>query len=276
MEHETSGSTAGGEKLTLIDSLITAMFIPKEYGKLLTMKIGNIIRYILVVVLLTSVIQYAIPVLGAIAGLGGMKSIVMNEIPKFSLEDGIFFLDEKIETINEEAGVYLCVDTTEKTFTKEDIPKDMIQVVMVSESNMLVYNSVYGIGGMESSMNFKEFKDFTINNQRVADMSGLIYAGFFIFFLVLWFLSIVKYLGIALFYGFFLYALMKGLMQELTFGMVYKITLFAMTIGMIMEAVTYCLGNGLLYMAGSFFNVMITIILINKAIVHCKLSERNQ
>ena len=126
MRNETAANTAKEDKFTLIDSLITAMFIPKEYGKLLKLGAGKIVRYVIVVLLLVCTIQYAIPTLGSIAGLGGLKNIIMNEIPEFSLKDGKFHFSEKIEKIDEVAGVGLIVDTTVEEYTREDVPEKMM------------------------------------------------------------------------------------------------------------------------------------------------------
>lgn len=252
--------------LSLIDSMITAMFLPKEYGKLLKLSNKKIVRYIAVVVLLVCIIQYAVLGLGSIAGLGGMKGIIMDEIPQFSLQDGKFYLEEKIEKRDEVSGIYFLVDTSEKKFTRDDIPQGMLQAVLVSEGNMLVYNSIGGLGGMVENQSFDEFKDIVINNETIAGMSGFIYIALFFFFLLLYFAAIVDYLFYALVYAGFTYFIFKPIMVDLKFGDVYKITLFAQTIGKIVVAITYCLGIELLYMAGSIFSVMSTIILMNKAI----------
>lgn len=260
-------------KLSLIDSMITAMFSPKEYNKLLKLSKGKMVRYVMVVVLLVATIQYAIPGLGAIAGLGGIKGIVMNEMPQFSLKDGKFYLSEKFETRDETAGVYFLIDTSEKEFTRKDVPANMLQAVMISESNMLVYNAIPGLGGLAESESFDVYKDYEITNETIVDMSGLIYIGLFGFFLLLYVASIMEYLICALLYTIFLFLVVKMLMVELTFGDTFKITLFAQTIGFIIEAVTACLGIELLYLAGGFFNIIVTIMLMNRAVLQIQANK---
>lgn len=273
MEKETSAKKTGEEKFTLIDSLITAMFAPKEYNKLLKLSTGKIIRYVLVVLLLVCLIQYAIPSLGAIAGLGGVEGILMNETPTFALEDGKFYLEEKIEQVDEVSGVCLIIDTTVDEYTKEDVPANMMQAVMVSQSNMLVYNSVYGMGAMVESQSFEDLKDLTITNQTVADMSGFIYASLAFLFVIVWFAAIVEYLLTALFYTVVMCLFVKAVIPDLTFGTVYKVAVFAQTIGVIVESITYSLGMDALYMAGGFFNIFITVLLMNKVIIKFKIND---
>ena len=85
------------QKMSMADRFITAMFTPREYGKLLQLRSGSVIGFLALVIFLISFIQYAIPTLGAVAGMGGIRNIIENQIPQFSLKDGVFTLDEKIE-----------------------------------------------------------------------------------------------------------------------------------------------------------------------------------
>ena len=273
MEKETSAKKPEKEKFTLIDSLITAMFVPKEYNKLLKLSTGKIIRYVFAVLLLVCLIRYAIPCLGSIAGLGGMEGILMNETPTFALEDGKFYLEEKIEQVDEVSAVCLIIDTTVEEYTKEDVPANMMQAVMISQSNMLVYNSLYGFGAMVESQRFEDWKDLTITNRTVANMSVFIYVGLLFVFVIVWFASMVEYLLMAFFYGGITYLFVKAVIPNLTFRTAYKTAVFAQTIGLIVESITYSLGMETLYMAGGFFNIFITVSLMNKAIVKFKIND---
>ncbi len=261
------------DKCTLIDCAISAMFVPKDYGKLLKVSTGKVILYVLVITFFVTLIQYAIPGLGSIAGLGGMKKIIMNELPEFSFEDGQFFYEEKIEQKDEVSGIYMILDTSVEEFKKSDIPKNMSQAVMVSKSNMLVYNSLYGVGGMIDIQNFSDFKGVSISNKTVAEHSGIIYFGLLLLFIVMYIVSIIEYLMTAFLFTLFTYMFVKLLTKNLTFGMMYKVAIFAKTIGIIVESVTICLGIELFYLAGALFNVVVTTMIINKVIVKYRMHE---
>ncbi len=134
------------EKMSIADRFITAMLAPRDYGKLLKLSSGSVVGFFALVIFLVSFIQYAIPTLGAVAGLGGVRNIIENQIPQFSLENGTFTLDEKIEQQDNSMGVYIIVDTDKKKFTKDDIPANVVEAIMVSKSNMILYNEVAGVG----------------------------------------------------------------------------------------------------------------------------------
>ncbi|MCM1157769.1 MAG: DUF1189 domain-containing protein [Bacteroidales bacterium] len=262
------------EKMNMADCFITAMFLPKEYGKLLRISAGRLVGYLALLLLLVSVIQYGIPPLAAITGMGGIKNIILNEIPDFSMKDGVFFFGEKYEKQDEDMGVYIMVDTDTEKFTKEDIPVDAVEAVLVSKSNMLMYNSVAGIGGLIQENVFKrDFKGLEFDNQMIADQSLLIY-GFLVFlFIGMYIASAIKYLVMGLFYAIAIYLLAKAIMADMTYGTVYKIALFAQSVGAVILAAAYCIGSVMLILAASTLNMLLTIMLMNRALMQLKLER---
>lgn len=264
-------------KMSMADRFMTAMFLPKEYGKLLRQSAGKLVQFLAVLILLAAVIRYAIPALGALAGMGGVKNIILNEIPDFSLENGTFFLDEKIEKSDETSGIYLIVDTSVEQYTKDDVPANMIEAIMISKSNMILYNQVAGLGGMVQENKFEDLQGITINNQTVAEQSTLIYICLVFLFLFLYCFEIVKYLAVGLFYAIFMNLLAKTMMMaNITFGKVYKIALYAQSVGVVVNAVMYCINIPILVMAGSSFAMLITVMIMNRVLVQIKLQEEHR
>lgn len=265
MEEQMEHHNPNNEKMTMADRFIAAMFLPKEYEKLLRLSGGSVIGFMVVLMLLVSFIQYAIPTLGAIAGLGGIRNIVENELPRFSFQNGEFDLDEKIEWQDNSTGVYLLVDTRQKEFTKEDVPANVVQAVMVSRSNVLLYNEVTGIGTMVQEEQFSDYEAFTMSNSILADMAPMFYVLLVCVYVFRYLMLFVKYLIVALCYGVVMYLLGKNMLPDITFGKIYKIALFAQVLGTLVLAVTYCIGSTMLILTGSVFNMLVTIILMNKA-----------
>ena len=267
MENENIAKNEVKEKCSLIDCMIIAMFSAKEYPRLLRISKRKLVWYVVVVSLLIGLVQYAIPVLGSLAGLGGVKGIFTHEVPQFCLEDGELYVEERIEVADEVTGVYLLIDTSMDTFTKQDVPNNMMQAVLISKSNMIVYSSVYGMGAMTEEEKFENLKGVVFSNQTVIDYSAGIYISFVFAFIAVWILVALEYLFTALLYAGFMYLLLKSLMPDATFATVYKVFLFAQTIGAIAVAVSYCLGSGTLLMAAEFFRVIVTLALSNKALL---------
>ena len=205
--------------------------------------------------------------------MGGIRNIVENQIPQFSLKNGEFTLDEKIEKQDNSVGVYVLVDTSKKKFTKEDIPANVVEAILVSKSNILLYNEVTGVGKLVQEEKFSDYKNLTISNTTLADASTMFYIMMVVVYVFVYLFVLVKYLFTAVFYAVVMYLLSKTMMLDLTFGKVYKIALFAQAFGSIVMAVTYCIGSAILVLTGSAFNMLVTVILMNKAIMTMKMEQ---
>lgn len=261
------------EKMSMADRFITAMLAPRDYGKLLKLSSGSVVGFFALVIFLVSFIQYAIPTLGAVAGLGGVRNIIENQIPQFSLENGTFTLDEKIEQQDNSMGVYIIVDTDKKKFTKDDIPANVVEAIMVSKSNMILYNEVAGVGKLVQEQKFSDYKDITINNKSLAETAPVFYVLMIVIYIGIYLFVLVKYLFMAVFYALVMYLLSKTMMLDITFGRMYKIAMFAQVFGALVMAVTYCIGSAVLVLTGSAFNMLVTVILMNKAMVAMKMEQ---
>lgn len=261
------------EKMSVADRFITAMFLPKDYGRLLRLPVGRLIQFLILLVLLVSVIRYAIPALGAIAGMGGVKNIILYEIPEFSLRDGVFTLEDDIEKTDEINGIYLVVDTSVEKYTKEDVPANMVEAVMISKSGIVLYNQVPGIGEMVQETKFSDFGEIDFDNQALAKKSPLIYMGLCILFVILYIFEMVKYLAMGLFYAVLMYLLAKPVIVEISFGEIYKMAMYAQTVGVIICAVMYCINVPILILAASSFSLLVTIMIINKVLLHMKMQS---
>lgn len=278
MEHTTPNreqTKNKTEKMSMADRFMTAMFLPKEYSKLMRLSIGKLVQFLTVLILLIAVIRYAIPVLGAIASMGGVRNIILKEVPEFSLDNGIFTLSEKLEKSDEINGIYMIVDTSVEQYTKKDVPGNVIEAVMVSKTNMLFYNQVAGLGGIVEENKFEDLKGITINNETMAKQSPLIYICLFFLFVMMLCFEIVKYLVAGLFYAIVMYLLARTMMVEITFGKVYQITMYAQSVGAIVNAVMYCINIPILILAGSSFAMLITVMLINRVLIQLKMQSEH-
>lgn len=255
------------EKLTLADRFMIAMFSPKEYSKILKESVGKLVYFLAILLLLLVVIRYAIPTFGGIAGMGGVKNIILNRIPIFSLENGEFSFEEKIEQADEVNGVYVTVDTDVDKFTEEDIPSNMAEAILISKTNILFYNQVIGMGGLTQENLFSDMKGITFNNELLAKQAPLIYFCLVLILGMLYGVELCKYLFFALIYAIVVGLLAKSLMVEHSFGVVYKTALYAQTIGSIVSAIAYCVNSDLLILASMSFSMLITIIIMNRVLV---------
>ncbi len=265
MENENKENKNDNKNMSIADRFITAMFLPGDYPALLKLKAGKVISYIILLALLLSLVQYGIPVLAAIAGYRGVGNYITEQLPDFSLENGIFTLSEKYERDDDKTGIYILIDTDKEAFTVDDIDKDMLQVMLISRTNILMYNNITGVSGMVQEQKFSDFSNLKINNESVAGMAPMIYAGMFFAFLFVCFMTFAEYMISALFYALILYVLSRLMQGRVPFAAIYKIALFAQTLGALVSAVANFIGTPVLVMAGSTFAMIVTVLIMNRA-----------
>ncbi|MDD6071930.1 MAG: DUF1189 domain-containing protein [Clostridiales bacterium] len=269
-QEEENRETVNLEKMKISGQFMTAMFSPREYrGSLLKLPMKKVVSYFLCLILLLTVIQCAIPTVGAIAGMGGFRKIIMERVPDFELKDGTLFFDERFKLDDEESGIYVLIDTNEETFTKEDavVNTTFVESILVSRTNVIVSNMVPGMGTMSQEYKLSDFGDLHLTNETLADMEPFYYVMMFFMYIVAYALMGMKYMFSALIYAAFMFFMTKMMMLDVTFGDVYKVAMYANTIGSIVEAVTYCIGNPMLMMAGSIFHVFVTLSIMNRVYV---------
>lgn len=252
--------------MSMADRFITAMFLPNEYDNLLGLKFGKVAGYFCMLILLASVVQYAIPVLGAVAGYGGVRSYIMNELPEFSLKNGEFFVDQIIEENNEDVGMYLLVNTDVEKFTADDIPGNMLQAMLISRTNILMYNNVAGINGLVQEQPFSMYGNINMDNESVAGLAPVIYICMFFIFILMYLISFVRFLISGLMYSVFMLLISKILMTNFTFGKIYEISLFAQSVGVLVSAISVCIGSNVVVMTGSTFGMLVTIMIMNRVL----------
>ena len=260
-----NSNNSKNENLGFADRYITAMFAPGDYRLLLKLSAGKIISYIMFLVLLTSLIQYGIPGLAAVAGYGGVRNYIMKELPSFSLKDGKLEVSEKYEKEDEEGGLYILVDTSKESFSEDDISKEMLSVLLISKSNIITYNNLSGVSGLVQEQKFSDFKNAIVNNETIADMAPIIYIGMIILYVIMYILTLLRYLLSALFYALVLYILSRVMTANISYGTIFKIALFAQTIGSIVMAVANFIGGPIFVMAGSTFAMIVTVLIMNRA-----------
>ncbi|MGN0495170.1 MAG: DUF1189 family protein [Lachnospiraceae bacterium] len=270
METNNSEVENNNEKITVADRFLIAMFSPKEYGKILKEKTNKVVWFTILLIFLCTMIRYVIPTVALIAGMGGMKDIIINEVPEFSLENGEFTLEKRIEKDDELSGVYVLIDTDVKKFTNDDVPKGVVEAVLISKTNMLVYNEYTGFTGETQEALFSEWKDITITNKTIIDNVGFVYFGIVTMLIVMYFFELSKYLMMGLFYSLFMLVYVKMFMLPTSFGQVFKTSVYAQAIGTLVYAITCCIGNATLMFAGNVFEILITFSIMRKVIFPIK------
>lgn len=270
MEQTTKNNAKTDNKITLADRFAISMFSAKEYPKILQEKTGKIIGFLFILVLLLSLIRYGVPALGSIAGMGGIKQMILREVPDFSISNGEFTLDDRYEKKDEMNGIYLVADTDVESFSKDDVPKGMVEAIMISKTNIIVYNEFTTLTGNVDETKFSDFGPVTLNNEILAKHTELIYISLAWIFVMLYAFEFVKYLLGGLIYTAFILLYAVVMAKQVKFGKAYKAALYAHTVGSLVYAITLCIGNSVFIFAGSIFEIFVTFIILRKVLMPIK------
>lgn len=255
------------DKITMIDRFMIAMFSPKEYGKLLKEKTSKLVSFLFLLIFLFTLAHYVIPGAAMLAGMGGIRGIVTREIPDFSFENGEFTVDKRIEKDDEISGIYVLVDTDVERFTEEDVPGNVMEAVLVSKTNLLVFNEYSVYSGKSQEMLFSDMKDSRLNNNMLADMAPMLYFFIGIFVIMLYFSEFCKYMLWGLFFAIFITLYSNVWMHPVEFGRAYKTSMYAQAIGTLVYAITCGFGNSMFMFAGNFFQIIMSFSIMRRVLV---------
>lgn len=252
--------------LVIADRFVIAMFSPGKYNQLLKEKTGKIVKFMAVLLVLVTMVRYVVPLLGMIAGMGGIETIISKEVPDFSIKDGVFYYEDRIETEDDVNGIYVLVDTQEDKFTKADVPGDIVEAVMVSKTNILVYNQNYVGSDFVQELDFSDYETLDISKEGLIEHAGVIYAGIGGLVFVMYFVELGKYLLYALFFSLFMMWFFNMFMPSTSFGMLYKTTLYAQTTGTLLYSMACGLGSSTLISIASVLQFVIPFFIVRKVL----------
>lgn len=261
------------KKLYILDYFKIALFMPRKYKVLLKQSDWGLVKYLLVVGLIMTMMQGVIPALGAVVGLGGLDQIILYQMPDFSFKDGELSIDGKFEFDEKEVSTYYLIDTSVEHFDEEDIPDGMIQVFLISRTNMLLYNRISGMPPTIQEEKFSDYKEINLDNKKLTKWKPLIYVCFVIYMIIFFVMLMIKYLVTALIFAGFNMLYVKLLASPISFGNVFKIALYAQTVCGIYESIaTYGTSSGLQVLAITCGTILM-IFLMNRAIVNIAMPK---
>lgn len=240
-------------KLKFIEQIRIALSKPLWYKSLLQQSVGKHICYFLMLLVLITVIRFVIPCTAYLQSVGGLKNLIYNGIPQFSLENGILQVDSVVDI--EENGVRFIIDTSVDAYTTADaqqkageMGEGMNIVYMVSRTNIV--NNVSDV-----SADFTLLNGIMITNDTVYRIAPL----YLIFYGIFSFIgNMMAYFISALFFALFGYLMNRALKLNLKFGQIYVIALYAKSVEILLEAVLEVVAISLLYYIGSIVGIFIT------------------
>lgn len=222
-------------RMGVIDQFIASITKWKSYKELSQRKSGTVVRYVSILILLTTVMTALIPMLGFSISVGGYENFFKNQIPPFELKDGTFHIENKID-INLGAITYVA-DSNVEAYTKDDVDPTKIQQVFISKSNIAVYEF-----GRFFTISLEQLKGITLTNDTLVNFIPYIYVIEAICLFVIFLIQCGSFALSAFFYSLLGKLMCTSKKIELTFSQIFKISVYAKTLAVILDAGNQTMG----------------------------------
>ena len=151
-------------KIGFLWQYVIACIHPSQYKELIKKKKGAFVGYVAVLVMFLVLIENVIPFAAWTASVGGLENLVLNRIPKFTLEKGYFQSESPIDfTIG--GVVHIKADSSVEEFKESDFKSDYVQELLVGKKNILIK-----MPGGNQQIVLSQFKNWKLNNKGLAEM----------------------------------------------------------------------------------------------------------
>lgn len=206
-------------KFNFIQQLLYAVRKPYQYYRLTKVSKGRMIGFVFLFVFITSLFTI-IPMFIAELGPQGISHFLKEELPEFELRQGELHSEETFEY--KENGVYVLFDTNRERFTTDDIDRTYYQVMLISRTNMIIYQTY----GNLQEIDFSNWSMLHLDNSIIEAFIPLMLVFLILFAVFLYIFEVGLYFLTALLYA--LVSLVVSLLSNarLTFGTNYKVAIY--------------------------------------------------
>jgi|GEM_PF-208961 len=189
------------ERYSILDCFKVSLTKPKKIVDISEQGRSVLYRYVIFLVLLTSIAMYVIPAVATVAGFGGFRKLFTETVPELSVSDGTLTADKRFEMVL--SGLHIYIDTTVTDITADDLTSHGTYLGVTS-NKISMFTFTEGFSGDSINQVYSlKVSDVLYDGFTNSDLTGvipIIYIAY-IFVLVLEILlNAVKYLLLALIY----------------------------------------------------------------------------
>ena len=250
-------------KIGFLWQYVIACIHPSQYKELIKKKKGAFVGYVAVLVMFLVLIENVIPFAAWTASVGGLENLVLNRIPKFTLEKGYFQSESPIDfTIG--GVVHIKAESSVEEFKESDFKSDYVQELLVGKKNILIK-----MPGGNQQIVLSQFKNWKLNNKGLAEMLPAFYMFLVFYLVVLLITKAVQYLLVALAFA----LICRGSVRTTEGKIVsmaesFYIAVYARTLAAVIGSANIALG----YMIDSFVLMIVTVFITMGFIMRGEIS----
>ena len=243
----------------------------KRYPSFLNNKKGKVFLYLMLLTLVYFICAYIVPFVSFELSTGGIKQVILENVPDFSLENGTFHIDTPINY--EESGTLVVVDTSASNWTAaydtsdwEDALSDYSRALIADQCNMIFKD--------EGQVQVFSFADLGIEHfTRDTLISFLPFVGLILIvaFIFLYFWHLLLYLLGALIVALIGMIICSCMHYKLTYGQLILLSIYAKTLSLLVKAVLNLFDVSIVFYG--FMGCAVSCIYLGFAIAHIKQNE---
>ncbi|MDF2942386.1 MAG: hypothetical protein K0S01_1244 [Herbinix sp.] len=207
-------------KMNFFEQIFYAVIKPKQYYRLTKVSGGRLTAFVFLFLFIISLFTI-LPMLNSTIGPSGFFRTFQKDLPDFELSNGELYVSERFE--NDDDNVYVLIDSNVERFEYEDINKEYNQVVLVSRTNCLNYQSY----GKLQEINFADLRGFHFDNKALAALIPFVYPLLFLVAILIYLFLVAAYYFTALLYslvGLFVSSISHA---NLTYATIFKTAIYS-------------------------------------------------
>lgn len=237
----------------LFDQIPISFFRPSRYKELLSIKRRLLVGFVIIVTFLSFVLESLIPFLAWDVSIGGLDNLMVNGIPRFSLENGVFEIENPIE-IKIPGKFYIKADSDVDTYTRDDLDGNYSEIILISRNNLISQHS-----GMLYAVKFSDVKQ-TMNNQTLLETLPVVKVMLAIIFVFIYIGKVLGFLLSAVFFAFLSRTMARDKEgNTVPFNTAFIFALYARAPFVLVSGINMCLGNPISPLLVIFLGVFMTM-----------------
>lgn len=209
-----------GHKFNFFEQIAYAVARPMQYYRLTKVNSSRLTVFIFLLLLITSIVS-AVQISYNLFGPTGLSRYLREDIPEFDLTDGLLYVSERIEDINNNS--YVLVDTDIYEFTTADIDESYDQVILISQTNLIIYRPY----GRIQAVRFNNLEGLHLDNSIIGNILPFIYLIVALGIIISYIFKVIIYCISALFYSLAGLIVSAASRANLTYSTIFKTAIYS-------------------------------------------------
>jgi hypothetical protein len=155
------------QKLNFFEQIYTAVIKPKQYYRLTKISGGRLTGFVFLFTFIISLFTI-IPMFYNVMGPNGFTQYVREDFPEFEMSNGELYVAQSYE--HDDGHTYVLVDTNVDWFDLSDVDESYDQVILVSRTNIISYQS-----GRTQVFDFSDLQGLNFDNDVINAIIPFLY-----------------------------------------------------------------------------------------------------